>query len=193
VERRPYQLGRRQAAADRTSAAIVAAGRDLAAAGAGAELSMGAVAARAGVSRLTLYNRFGSKAGLLSAIAQSAKHQIPGSVPRAGGDDARERLRLLLAESCAVWASDPALFRTLPAAAATDGVRGGEYRLLAESLAASDRLRPGCSLKEAEDVIGVLASFATFDLLHKDGRRSTVAVAEILMRLAGGILRQRDI
>jgi AcrR family transcriptional regulator len=192
VERRPYQLGRRQAAADRTSAAIVAAGRDLAAAGAGASLSMGAVAARAGVSRLTLYNRFGSKAGLLSAIAQSAKRQIPGSMPGAGAD-ARERLQLLLAESCAVWASDPALFRTLPAAAATDGVRGGEYRLLAESLAASDRLRPGCSIKEAEDVIGVLVSFPTFDLLHKDGRRSTVAVAEILMRLAGAILRQRDI
>ena len=33
-----------------------------------------------------------------------------------------------------------------------------------------------------------LTSFAVFDRLHQDGRRSPSAVAEILMRLAGAIL-----
>ncbi|MGA8921934.1 MAG: hypothetical protein WB682_02230, partial [Candidatus Dormiibacterota bacterium] len=61
-------------------------------------------------------------------------------------------------------------------------------RLLAERMAAADRLRPGCSIKEAQDVIGVLTAFETFDRLHQDGRRSAAAVAEILMRLGGGIL-----
>jgi hypothetical protein len=37
-------------------------------------------------------------------------------------------------------------------------------------------------------VIGVLASFEVFDRLHRDGRRTTAAVGEILWRLAGGIL-----
>ena len=44
------------------------------------------------------------------------------------------------------------------------------------------------SLKEAEDVIAVLTSFAAFDRLHQDGRRSTAAVIEILMRMAGSII-----
>jgi hypothetical protein len=52
----------------------------------------------------------------------------------------------------------------------------------------SDELRPGCSIKEAEDVIAALTSFEIFDRLYKDGRRSPAAVAEILARLASGIL-----
>ena len=49
-------------------------------------------------------------------------------------------------------------------------------------------MRPGCSLKEAEDVIGALTSFGVFDQLHQDGRRSPASVADILMRLAAAIL-----
>jgi hypothetical protein len=60
--------------------------------------------------------------------------------------------------------------------------------VLAERLATHDQLRPGCSVKEAADVIGILTSFAVFDRLHQGGRRSTSAVAEILMRMAGEFL-----
>ena len=60
---------------------------------------------------------------------------------------------------------------------------------LALRLAADDRLRPGCSIKEAEDVIGIVASFSVFDRLHKGGRRSPAGVAEILMRMASGVMR----
>jgi hypothetical protein len=44
-------------------------------------------------------------------------------------------------------------------------------------------------LKEAEDVIRVLTSFATFDRLHQGGRRSVPAVVEILVRMTGAIVR----
>jgi hypothetical protein len=37
-------------------------------------------------------------------------------------------------------------------------------------------------------VIGALTSFEVFDRLYQDGRRSSAAVADILMRLAGAIL-----
>jgi hypothetical protein len=37
-------------------------------------------------------------------------------------------------------------------------------------------------------VIGAITSFAVFDRLHKDGRRSQAAVAAILMRLASTIV-----
>ena len=88
--------------------------------------------------------------------------------------------------------SDPAFYRALPEAAArTDGDRNLD-RELASLLAEGDRLRPGCSLKEAEDVIGLVASFAAFDRLHQDGRRSSSAVVEILLRMAGAILRPAE-
>jgi hypothetical protein len=69
-----------------------------------------------------------------------------------------------------------------------EGEVKNEDRTLAGRLAAADQLRPGCSLKEAEDVIGAITSFEVFDRLHKDGRRSPTAVSEILMRLVSTIL-----
>jgi AcrR family transcriptional regulator len=163
---------RRAAAAARTRSAILEAARVLMRDPAGRPPSVGAIASTAGVSRLSVYHHFGSRAAVFDALAEQA-HPLPVT---AGTDP-----RALLAASVARWASDPALYRRLPDTAV-------ETRELAASLAAEDRLRPGCSLKEAEDVLAVLTSFPTFDRLHQDGRRSTTAVIEILMRMAGSIL-----
>ncbi len=184
-----HDLGKRQAGVDRTRAAVLTAARELVAAGGGSNLSVGAVARRAGVSRLTIYNRFGSRSELLRAVAGEA-HRRTGAAPAAAGDveDPRQQLRDRIASACASWASDPALFRALPAVTTAGDPAALKDRALAERLASADQLRPGCSLKEAEDVIGALTSFEVFDRLHQDGRRSSAAVAEILMRLAGAIL-----
>jgi AcrR family transcriptional regulator len=182
-----HDLGKRQAGVDRTRAAVLAAARELVATGGVSPLSVGAVARRAGVSRLTIYNRFGSRSGLLRAVAGEAQRRTPPTQPNGAGDP-RAALHDRLAAACATWAADPALFRALPAAANTGESAALKDRALAERLAAADQLRPGCSLKEAEDVIGALVSFTVFDRLHQDGRRSPSAVAEILMRLAGAIL-----
>ena len=165
---------------------MLAAARELVAAG-GPELSVGAIARRAGVSRLTIYNRFGSRSGLLRAVAGEAQRR---GAPAAGNGarDPRTELHDRIADACATWASDPALFRALPAATSPGESTGMKDRALAERLAAADQLRPGCSLKEAEDVIGALTSFGVFDRLHQDGRRSPAAVTDILVRLAGAIL-----
>jgi AcrR family transcriptional regulator len=175
-------LGKRQPGIDRTHASIVAAARALLAGRPFQDVSVGEVARQAGVSRITVYNRFGSKAGLLRALARPAAPR-----PAAGADlDPGEALHRHLAETCARWSLDPALHRNLPpmqGSGETEQERG-----LAERLAAGDRLRPGCSIKEAEDVIATLCSFAVFDRLYKDGRRSPGAVSEILLRLASAIL-----
>ena len=71
---RSYRLGRRQAAVDSTRVAILTAARDELASGEPG-LSAGAVARRAGVSRLTVYNQFGSKAGLLRELAEQARKE----------------------------------------------------------------------------------------------------------------------
>ncbi|HUZ87228.1 MAG TPA: helix-turn-helix domain-containing protein [Candidatus Baltobacterales bacterium] len=178
---RTYRLGRRERSVERTRGAILAAARDLLVAAPSGTLSVGAVAARAGVSRLTIYHRFGSRAALLDALAPAA---APGSADPTA--DPRNLLRRRISAACSRWSVDPALYRHLPAPGRLgepDADRG-----LAERLAATDGLRPGCSIKEAQDVIGVLTAFETFDRLHQDGRRTPAAVAEMLMRLAGGIL-----
>lgn len=183
---RTYTLGRRQGAVDRTRLAILAAARELVASGESG-LSTGAVARRAGVSRITVYNQFGSKAGLLRELAVGVHARHRGEAPEPA--DPRDQVRKRITDSCAVWSSDPALFRRLPQIADLEIEKPDDDRALAERLAAADVLRPGCSLKEAEEVIGAITSFAVFDRLHKDGRRSQAAVVEILMRLASTILR----
>jgi hypothetical protein len=176
VGRRSYQLGKRQASVDQTRESILRAARDEVVAGAG--VSLARVAEKAGVSRITVYNQFGSKAGLLEAVRPPA----PPDEPSAGG--ARDELRQRISLACSTWAIHSSLLRHLPR---TEQEESGN-RQLAERLAGADALRPGCSIKEAEDVIGALTSFDLFDRLYRDGRRSPGAVAEILMRLASGIL-----
>jgi Bacterial regulatory proteins, tetR family len=174
---RPYRLGRRQGAVDRTAAGIVAAARAELEHTPVQALSIGAVARRAGVTRATVYNRFGSKAGLVRAL-------LPASPPLTKiNDDPRDAVHAFLASRCARWAADPGLHRNLPT---VDD--GDENHRLAEALANVDQLRPGCSIKEAQDVLTALGSFPVFDRLYQDGRRSATACSEILMRLAGGIL-----
>src|SRR5947209_1545880 len=61
---RPYRLGRRKPAAQRTRARVLRAARELLTARAGAEpFSVEAVARRARVARMTVYHQFGSRRG----------------------------------------------------------------------------------------------------------------------------------
>jgi AcrR family transcriptional regulator len=185
MKARAYRLGRRQAEAELTRSRILTAARELVSE-LGPESSVGRVAAHAGVSRITIYNRFGSKAGLLEALAAQARRATDNLPHEQPGGDPSDELRLRIEQACAAWAMDPRLYRRL--AGRTDGERSDHDRALAERLAAQDRLRPGCSIKEAEDVIGILTSFPVFDRLHKEGRRSPSAVAEILIRMTSGFI-----
>jgi AcrR family transcriptional regulator len=188
VSVRGYRLGRRQRAVDQTRSGILSAARGLIAVH-GREFSVGKVAAGAGVSRITVYNQFGSKAGLIHALAAEAR-PAPALPPADRGSDPREQLRRRITQACGAWAVDPGLYRRLHEHAGWAIQESGADHALVEALAGADQLRPGCSIKEAEDVIGILTSFPTFDRLHQGGRRSPAAVAGILMRLASELLRQ---
>ena len=180
MARRTYRLGKRRVLADQTRELILRAAQDELMTG---TWSVGGVARRAEVTRITVYNHFGSKAGLLQALESQVRPEVPPPSPDAA---ARDQLQQRLATACSTWASNPSLFRRLPRA--NPGDESEQNRQLADLLATGDELRPGCSIKEAEDVIGALTSFEVFDRLSKDGRRSPAAVAEILGRLAAGIL-----
>jgi AcrR family transcriptional regulator len=182
---RNYRLGRRAAETERTRARILAAARSLVAE-LGPETGVGKVAELAGVSRITVYNQFGSKAQLLEALSADLRPDFKAVPAEAGADPAAD-LRRRVEQACGAWAADPVLFRRLPAH------RGEAQQIeadqaLAERLAAHDRLRPGCSIREAADVIGIVTSFAAFDRLHGRGRRSPSAVAEILLRMCSGVM-----
>jgi AcrR family transcriptional regulator len=186
---RLYRLGKRQPEVDRTRSAILSAARQVVTE-LGAGSSMGKVAERAGVSRITVYNQFGSRARLLDALAARPGSGQQREEPLGrSGLDATGNLKLRVELACAAWAADPALYRQLQGRRRELDDQSDENRALAESLAAHDRLRPGCSIKEAEDVIGILTSFPAFDRLHKGGRRSPSAVAEILVGMASGFMR----
>src|SRR5258706_14135267 len=171
---RNYRLGRRVPEIERTRARILAAARRLVAEH-GPDAGVGKVAELAGVSRITVYNQFGSKAGLLQALSADLEHGLP-DVPVEAGADPTADLRRRIEQACAAWAADPVLYRRLP------GHRGeaqqiGADHALAERLGAHDRLRPGCSIREAADLIGILTSFPAFDRLHGNGSQSPSACA----------------
>jgi AcrR family transcriptional regulator len=188
MKRRGYRLGKRQGRADRTRLEILRSALELVRAAQGSFPSVGEVAAGARVSRLTVYNHFKSKEGLVEALAAEARGAGARQVRPIEPGNPREELERALAAACTLWASDPALFRRLPPIESVSDSEETGHRRLAERLAAADQLRGGCSIKEAEDVIGLLTSFPTFDRLHKDGRRSTAVVSGILLRLAAAIL-----
>src|SRR5438046_5865886 len=75
--RRPYQLGRRQAAVDATRARILNATADLHREVGPAATTASAVARRAGVTRATLYRHFGTQPDLLAATSAAAAKRHP--------------------------------------------------------------------------------------------------------------------
>ena len=66
----------------------------------GPEFSLGRVAEQAGVSRITVYNQFGSKAGLVRALVSEAG---PGPAPSSlePSSEPRDQLRRRIAQACA--------------------------------------------------------------------------------------------
>ena len=175
-------MGRREGEIERTRSAILSAARELVSEH-GPASSMGRIAHRAGVSRITVYNQFGSKERLLEALAAGMGPRSDTAVAETGSDP-RDELRRRIERACTAWAADPSLYRRLEAHHRGKSEESDRDRALAERFAAHDQLRPGCSVKEAEDVIGILTSFSVFDRLHKGGRRSPSAVVEILMRMS---------
>jgi AcrR family transcriptional regulator len=195
-----YSMARRQVAADQTRARILAAARSLlVSSDRYTDFSVPGVARAADVARVTVYNQFGSKAGLLEAISDD--------LARAGG---LHRLGALLAGGgpasalggfidvfTRFWASDRLLIRRLRAVATLDPE-------LEKSLAARDaRRRQGASVllsrldrpgqrlaldrDVAADVVTTLTSFETFDALS-GADRGPDQVAAIIRGLVQAVL-----
>jgi AcrR family transcriptional regulator len=186
-KRRTYRSEVRAAAADETRARIIAASRRLLGGGKDAPtFSLDAVAREAGVTRLTVYNQFESRRGLLEAVFDD--------IARQGGlfelraviveGDVGVALRRLVAVFCCFWASHGRMFPRLSATTNLDEEIAASLKQRTErrrkALTALVHRLPG--VREPADLIDVLfalTSFETFDALCV--RHRSVAQVEALV------------
>ena len=189
MTKRNYVSPARASAAAETRERIIAAGARLLRKDASiANFSLDVVAKAAGVTRLTVYNQFGSRRGLLEAVFDD--------IARDGGlfelpelmtmTDPRAALDRLVSIFCTFWSHDPAI-GGLNQAVATDPefgdslVERNERRreLLSALLPRiADKQAAKRAMQDAVDLIFVLTSYATFAALSR--QRSVEEVCRLL-------------
>ena len=141
-------------------------------------VSIETIAARAGVGRTTVFQQFGSKAGLLHAVEQetSSRAGVDELQKALADPDALGSLRAAFEVGCHVWAAERGMFRNLFSLAVIDPemravmTQKDEKRrqlvdALAQQLQRQHRLRPGVTRRSAADLLWLLTSFETFDTL----------------------------
>jgi AcrR family transcriptional regulator len=193
---RAYRAGeRRQAATQATRARIVAAARELLGDPSTAAFSIDAVAERADVARMTVYYQFKSKGKLLEALFDDFGERANMSDLRKAfrEPDPARSIALLVEQFCHLWKSEGALLPTLNAMAALDPEvdralqeRGSWRReALREIVGRAHRGRADAA--EIVDLLHVLTSFETYDMLVAGGRSHKNIVA-MLQRAAAAML-----
>jgi AcrR family transcriptional regulator len=177
MPRRPYVSSVRNAAAvEKRDRVLEAAAKLLREDASIARFSLDSVAKAAGVTRLTVYNQFGSRRGLLEAVfddiaREGGLYGIPDAMTMA---DPREALDRLVEIFCIFWNRDPAVGR-LHDAMATDPefaealIERNERRrkgltALVERIAGKSASRK--ARQDAVDTIFALTSYAMFAMLR---------------------------
>ena len=194
---RTYASPKRDAAAERTRRRLVSAAVKLMKSKAGPRsVSLDSVAQAAGVSRLTVYNQFGSRRGLFEALFDD-RARCGGMQQRMAqvmaGPDPRASLEQLIDLFCAFWGNEHSTIACLVGAAAADtelneGILArNERRRRALSVLVSrmESLRgaPAQVLSDLVDVLFVLTGFAVFTELARGGRDGP-GVARLIKDLA---------
>lgn len=197
---RPYATGRRRVLADATKHRVLKAGRDLLVTHGGKGFTVDAVAARAGVARMTVYYQFGSKKGLRDALFSdlAARGLVVALRESSAQSVPFDALAEFIGSLAGFWAADRPVIRRLRSLALLDPAAertlraADEHRLdaarhLVKRLAARHG-RPSPAV--AEDVALVLfslTSFETFDVLA-GASRPPEDVATLLIRAAHAAL-----
>ncbi|MBI3401380.1 MAG: TetR/AcrR family transcriptional regulator [Acidobacteria bacterium] len=197
---RPYSTGRRRALTDATKHRVLTAGRDLLVTHGGKGFTVDAVAARAGVARMTVYYQFGSKKGLRDALfSDLAARGLVATLRESSAQSVPfDALAEFIGSLAGFWAADRPVIRRLRSLALLDPAAertlraADEHRLdAARHLVKRFAERHGRpSPAVAEDVALVLfslTSFETFDALA-GASRPPEDVATLLIRAAHAAL-----
>jgi AcrR family transcriptional regulator len=196
---RQYRSSRRRLATERTRARLLKAASAMLAARNG--ISLDAVAKRAGVTRVTVYNQFGSRRALLEAVfddmaERGGLHRIREAM---ANPDPHMALRLIVAIFCDFWSVHRGALWRLHAASATDpefeeSLRARNQRrrhllsVLVDRMIEGDDKRSE-TVTELIDVVFALTSVAFFWELTAGGRK-TNAACRIIQALAADAVRR---
>lgn len=178
TQRRSYVSPMRAAAAEEKRARVLEAAGRLLSEEAIAAFSLDAVAKAAGVTRLTVYNQFGSRRGLFEALFdQRALQGGLTRIPEAMGlPDSRAALDRVVEIFCDFWGAEPALGRLHDAVALDPefaqalGERNERRRRLIAALLERMAGMSPVERLDAVDLIFSLTSYAVFRMLSHDGR-----------------------
>jgi AcrR family transcriptional regulator len=195
---RKYDSGRRQASAEATRTKILEATRALLGGKSDpAEFSMEAVAVRANVSRMTVYNQFRSEAGLLEALADYLAGRGGMQHLREAFLEPRpdEAVRKFVGTFVGFWASDRLLLRRLRAFAVLlpalykslrdrDEWRREGARNLIAKLGVPGARGAAAGAEASVELLTTLTSFETFDAMCSDERPA----AEVARQLAESVI-----
>lgn len=185
---RRYNSPGRDAAASQTKERIVAAAAAILGSAKGVEdFSLEGVAKAAGVTRLTVYNQFGSRRAVLEAVFDAVA--VRGGLHRLAeamtGPDPHAALARIITIFCEFWSFDPGALGLLHAVGSSNpefaesvGARNERRRRLLSSLvrriAQDAPLRPKAQ-RDLVDVLFALTSFAFFAQLTAGGRTAEAA------------------
>ena len=202
---RPYRLGKRADAAAATRRRILDAGwAEIELAGY-RPASIEAIAARAGVTRVTVYRHFASRGELFEAIAwdQIGRARLERLDAARAHPDVVEATRLFLHENCLLFADVGPILRAMlevereePELAVVlsvtyRGRRLESLRQLAERVAASDHMAAGWTTDDVCDALTILTGIEAFEALMRDHDRTADDVGEALFRLTRAFFAPR--
>jgi AcrR family transcriptional regulator len=202
---RPYRATKRAEQSAQTREHCLAAARELMIGAGFHRLTLDEVARAAGVTRVTIYNQFGSKLGLLEAMLDAfGRRGAAGRMGSAGGaTDPWEGLVATITETVRFWNTDRPFVRRLLGLAAVDpetrdaierreDMRRHGWAMVAEAFAAKGELPAGATKNDAVTVFQALSSFAMFDALQPEGETSTErTIATIIAFAKGWLTRAR--
>lgn len=173
--KRPYDLGKRQEASDRTRSAVLAAARTLLETGGVRDLTMEALARASGVTRQTIHNLFGTRTGVLEALfdrmAGDAGMMRMREVMTA--PDGQSMLAAMVEVFTAFWKKDRLLLKRIHGIAAIDAEFGRTVEARNQrrrGIAARVVERMGAGMSEEEKArrsasLCALTSFEFFDAM----------------------------
>lgn len=194
---RPYQSPRRTAGATKTRERVVRSAAAILSSSEGiGGFSLEAVARKAGVTRLTVYNHFGSRRALLEAVFDQTAmlgglHRI--SEVMAAGSDPQYALLRIVEIFCEFWSFAPMTIGLLHSAGASDpefemSVRERNERRRQILSVLVNRMTAGSDIKPEDidnlvDVLFALTSFHFFAQLTA-GKRTATEACDLIRGLA---------
>jgi AcrR family transcriptional regulator len=195
--KRPYRQTRRAAATETTRQRILAAARDQLVSG--EDFTIEAVAARAEVSRVTVYTQFGGRDALREAVFDHlAETGGLDAIPSVFAEpDPIEGIGRLIDIFCGFYATHRLVLRRLNALAALavgDGQRPPDRnrrrrQILTVLLSRAVQLPEYCGL-DVEPAVGVLQALTSFELYDRLADEVTETdLARYIRLLASAVLR----